>query len=58
MFEKAKLKKTSIMFDEEQYQLFKKICRANDSDASKELRKFIKDYIQKNQDIVMKLKTQ
>jgi len=56
MFEKN-LKKTSVMFDVDDYELFKKICKLNNSDASKTLRAFIEDYISKNQQTVMKLKT-
>lgn len=37
-------KKTSLLLDEEEYQLFKKNCKKNNSDASKEIRKFIKSY--------------
>lgn len=37
-------KKTSFLLDEEEYQLFKKNCKKNDSDASKEIRKFIRSY--------------
>ena len=56
MFEKN-LKKTSVMFDVDDYQLFKQLCKINNSDASKTLRAFIEDYIKKNQQTVMKLKT-
>lgn len=56
MFERV-LKKTSLTLDEADYKLFKEICKVNNSDASKEIRKFIEDYISKNQQIVMKLKT-
>ncbi|WP_164968130.1 hypothetical protein [Arcobacter sp. CECT 8986] len=54
---KRTLKKTSLTLDEEHYKLFKEICKVNNSDASKEIRKFIEDYISKNQQTVMKLKT-
>jgi len=50
-------KKTSLTLDADDYQLFKKICKVNNSDASKEIRKFIEDYISKNQQTAMKLKT-
>ncbi len=56
MFERV-LKKTSLTLDEADYKLFKEICKVNNSDASKEIRKFIEDYISKNQQIVTKLKT-
>lgn len=47
MFERV-LKKTSLTLDEQDFKLFKQICRVNNSDASKEIRKFIKEYIGKN----------
>lgn len=56
MFERV-LKKTSLTLDETDYKLFKEICKVNNSDASKEIRKFIEEYISKNQQTVMKLKT-
>ena len=54
---KKELKKTSLTLEKNDYQLFKEICKVNNSDASKELRKFIAEYIKDNQQIVMKLKT-
>lgn len=54
---KKNLKKTSLTLDADDYNLFKKICKINNSDASKELRKFIADYISKNQQTAMKIKT-
>lgn len=56
MFERV-LKKTSLTLDYEDFQLFKKVAKINNSDASKEIRKFIEDYIKKNQQTVLKLKT-
>lgn len=56
MFERI-LKKTSLTLDEADYKLFKEICKVNNSDASKEIRKMIADYIKKNQQTVIKLKT-
>ena len=57
MFE-INFKKTSLTLDEDNYNLFKKICKVNNSDASKEIRKFIEDYISKNQKVVIKLKAE
>lgn len=54
---KRELKKTSLTLDANDYKLFKEICKVNNSDASKEIRKFIEDYISKNQQTVIKLKT-
>lgn len=56
MFEKN-LVRTSVTLDKEDFQLFKQLCKINNSDASKTLRAFIEDYISKNQQTVMKLKT-
>lgn len=39
------LKKTSITVDPVVYEQFKKIAKANHSDASKELRKFMEEYV-------------
>ena len=58
LFKKPNMKKTSITLDYEEYQLFKSVCYVNNSDASKEIRKYISEYIQNNQETVMKLKTQ
>lgn len=38
-----------IKIDEDLKKAFISACNSNDSDASKELRKFIKNYISKNQ---------
>jgi hypothetical protein len=38
------LKKTSLALNEEEYDKFKKFCKLNNSDASKEIRKIIKEY--------------
>lgn len=53
MFERN-LKKTSLTLDEEHYKLFKEICKVNNSDASKEIRKMIEKYIKDNQQTVIK----
>jgi len=52
---KRQFKKTSITVDASTYDLFKRITKENDSDASKEIRKFMKEYIarhKKRKDIV------
>lgn len=41
-------KKTSLTVDEKNYKLFKIICKLNNSDSSKEFRKFIENYIKQN----------
>lgn len=54
---KQNLKKTSLTLDADDYNIFKKVAKINNSDASKEIRKFIADYISQNQQLVMKIKT-
>jgi len=55
---KSKYKHMTIRVNENDWELFKELCKANESDASKEIRKFIKQYIADNsdkiKDIVMK----
>lgn len=51
-------KKTSLTLDWEEYQLFKRVAKINNSDASKEIRKFIESYIKENQQIVTQMKTE
>jgi len=41
--------KTSVVLIKEEWDIFKEITRGNNSDASKEIRKFIKEYIKQNQ---------
>ncbi len=48
-----KLKKTSISLNSEEYEKFKNFCKRNNSDASKEIRKYIQNY---NRKIEKKLK--
>ena len=47
--------KATIRININEWDLFKKICKLNNSDASKEIRKFIKDYIANNSDKVAEL---
>ena len=51
-------KRATIRVNENDWELFKELCKANESDASKEIRKFIKSYITEHshqiKDIVMK----
>jgi len=51
-------KRATIRVNENDWELFKELCKANESDASKEIRKFMKEYITQNtdkiKDIVMK----
>jgi len=43
-------KRATIVIDEDEWELFKKLCRKNNSDASKEVRKFIREYIKKHKE--------
>ena len=56
MFEKN-MKRTSVTLDADDFQLFKKICKINNSDASKTIRQFVEEYIKKNQQTVIKIKS-
>ena len=49
--------KTNATFsiEKDMWNLFKKLCRLNDTDASKELRRFIRQYIEENKDKANKL---
>ncbi len=53
-----KEKRATIRVNKNDWELFKELCKANESDASKEIRKFIKQYIAEHshqiKDIVMK----
>lgn len=53
---KTNYKKTSLTLDSEDYILFKKICKVNHSDASKEMRKMIEQYIKENRQTVANIK--
>jgi len=58
MKNKDKFGVVSLRLNKNDWELFKELCRLNNSDASKEMRKFIKEYITQNtdkiKDIVMK----
>ena len=49
------IKNRTIMVEENDWNLFKKLTKLNDTDASKEIRKFIKSYIDKNKEKIEKL---
>lgn len=48
MEEAKEMKKTSFTANGEEYEVFKKLCKEHNSDASKELRKFIRSYNQRH----------
>ena len=41
--------------EKKKWEVFKKITKAKESDAAKELRKFVSKYVEENQDLVNKL---
>lgn len=43
-------KKITVVINEDEWELFKKLCRKNNSDASKEVRKFIREYLKKHKE--------
>ena len=51
-------KRATIRVNESDWELFKQLCKLNETDASKEIRKFMKNYIAEHshqiKDIVMK----
>ena len=56
------LTKATILIERDTWKLFRDLCKLNETDASKEIRKFIKQYIADNsnkiKDIVMKVDKQ
>ena len=52
------LTKATILIERDTWKLFRDLCKTNETDASKEIRKFIKSYIAKHshqiKDIVIK----
>jgi hypothetical protein len=53
--ENTEIIKATILVDRNTWNLFKKVCKLNETDASKEIRKFIKAYIADNSDKVAEL---
>ena len=45
----------NIKVDKSKWNIFKKVAKAQNSDASKEIRKFIDRYIKDNKDLIEKL---
>jgi len=44
--------KATILIERDIWKLFRSMCKANETDASKEMRKFIKSYIAKNAELL------
>lgn len=51
----SNLKRTSISLDEYKFSLFKQVCKDNNSDASKEIRKFIERELIENENKVKEI---
>lgn len=47
--ETSKEIKTTLRINKEIWEKFKKICKENETDASKEIRKFIKNFLKDHQ---------
>ncbi len=45
----------NLLLNEEMWEKFKKLCKANESDASKEMRKFIKRYVAEHSQLFLQL---
>lgn len=57
MFEKEKLKKVNINVEPSKWEDFKAIAKINQSDASKELRKFIDKYLEENRQLQIRVRS-
>jgi hypothetical protein len=53
--ENKNISRIGVVVDREEWKIFKKLCKLNESDSSKEIRKFIKQYIENNKDKLNKL---
>jgi hypothetical protein len=49
------IKNRTIMVEETDWNIFKRLTKLNNTDASKELRKFIKKYINENRESLNRL---
>jgi len=45
----------TFRIEKSKWEVFKKIAKAKESDANKELRKFVNEYVEQNKDLVNKL---
>jgi len=57
MFQKEKLKKVNINIEPSKWEDFKAIAKINQSDASKELRKFIDKYLEENRQLQIRVRS-
>jgi len=57
VFEKEKLKKININVEPSKWEDFKAIAKINQSDASKELRKFIDKYLEENRQLQIRVRS-
>lgn len=52
--QKKQTTRLGIIVNKNEWEIFKKIAKAKESDSSKEIRKFIKRYIEENQELINK----
>jgi len=57
VFKKEKLKKININVEPSKWEDFKAIAKINQSDASKELRKFIDKYLEENRQLQIRVRS-
>ena len=55
MTESEKKVMATFRIEKNKWETFKKIAKARESDANKELRKFVNEFIEQNRDLVNKL---
>ncbi len=55
MFEREEFKKVNFNVEPSKWQKFKVIAKINNSDANKELRKFIDAYLSENAQLALKI---
>jgi len=55
MTESEKRVMANFKIEKKKWEVFKKITKAKNSDAAKELRKFVDEFIEQNKDLVNKL---
>lgn len=55
MLKKENYKRATINVEPTKWELFKKVAKYNQSDANKELRKYIDKYLEANKQLVMSL---
>jgi len=57
MFKREELKKVGFNVEPSKWEDFKKVAKLNQSDANKELRKFIDQYLADNKQLTIKVRS-